>query len=61
MSRSRQQIWNDLMFVGFQVVPYNESFVMAHRSLLLEMDNAMKPTWWEKFVARVEGYRGGRL
>jgi hypothetical protein len=62
MSRSRQQIWNDLMRIGAQITPEcGDIYVLIYRSVFLEMDRAMTPTWWEKFVARVERYLGRRL
>ena len=60
--RSRQEIWDEIMRRGLQTTPeYGHEKVLADRFMMLEMDRAMTPTWWEKFVARMDGYRGGRL
>jgi hypothetical protein len=44
------------MYMGLKVSPeYGDSWVLVHRGLCLEMDNAMLPTWWERLTAWAKG------
>jgi hypothetical protein len=51
MSTSRQEIWDEIIRRGLQVTPeYGHEKVLADRFLMLEMDRAMTPTWWERLT-----------
>jgi hypothetical protein len=54
--RSRQEIWNDLVWVGgAQVSPeYGHGYVLISRSFFEEMHYAMTPSFWERLWARVK-------
>ncbi len=55
-NRSRQEIWEDLVWVGrAQVTPeYGDGYVLISRCFFDEMHYAMFPSFWERLWARVK-------